>query len=76
MKTYQTIQESIKTDLPVIIIKEDKYVFNGSKNRSWITVKKANGTKLYKVVRYENGEYSSPITCSKWDRKVIGGIKF
>lgn len=76
MTTYQTIEQALKTSYPVRIINEHKYVFKGDKNRVWVTAKKANGTKLYKVVRYENGEYSSPITCTKWDRKAGGGIKF
>ena len=60
MNTYSTISEAMQSKNPVIVnTKEVK--FNG-KDRKWHRVQKANGKKLYMIVEYENGQFSSPVT--------------
>jgi hypothetical protein len=59
MKTFNTIEASLKTN-KAIIVKSKNFNYNGL-NRVSLTVQKANGKRLYNVVQYENGSFSSAV---------------
>jgi hypothetical protein len=59
MKTFNTIEAALKTN-KAIIVKSKNFNFNGL-NRVSLTVQKANGKRLYNVVQYENGSFSSAV---------------
>ncbi len=60
MRTYATIAESMKCKPSAVrTIRETKV--KGTKN-TWIHAKKDRGRKIYGLVRYPNGQYSSAIT--------------
>lgn len=58
--TYSTITAAMKSNNPVIVSTREINV-NGN-DRKMHRVRKANGKKVYMVVEYENGTFSSPIT--------------
>lgn len=59
MKTFETLEQSLETKKAVIV---DATEFDHKgKQRQSLRVKKANGKKIYMVVRYENGRYSTAI---------------
>ena len=55
--THETLKQALGTNLEPVVIKTREFEFNGNTRQS-LTVKKANGKKLYLVVKYENGRYS------------------
>jgi hypothetical protein len=58
--TYNTLQESMKTNLPPIIISVEDYTHKGEK-RQWIKARKARGKMVYRVALYANGQYSEAV---------------
>ena len=56
---FKTLEASLKTKLAVIV-KETPYTHKGQ-DRVSMKVRKANGNKLFSVVKYENGLYSSAV---------------
>lgn len=59
--THSTLNQAMKTRHPVIIVSQKEYNYQGN-DRVMMTVKKSRGKKLYFVVQYENGSYSTPVT--------------
>ena len=58
--TYLTLSSAMKSNDPVIVSTRD-FKANGT-DRKMHRVQKANGKKVYMVVEYENGMFSSPVT--------------
>ena len=60
MKTFTTLEQSLETNLPVVIVNATEFEHKGNHRQS-LTVRKARGKRLYNVVRYENGRYSEAV---------------
>ncbi len=58
--TYDTIENALKTNQPAVIIKETPYNHLGN-DRLSIKARKAKGKRVYTVVKYENGRYSTAV---------------
>ena len=59
MRTYETLEESMKTK-KAIIISIEEYEHEGEK-RQWIKARKSKGKNVYMVARYADGRYSSAV---------------
>jgi hypothetical protein len=59
--TYSTLEQALQTNHPAIIVSEKAYTYLGN-DRVMMTVKKSRGKKLYFVVKYENGSFSTPVS--------------
>lgn len=57
---YATIDNAMKSSNPVIVSTRE-FSHKGN-DRKMHRVRKANGKKVYMVVEYENGTFSSPVT--------------
>lgn len=54
---FATIEEALQTK-KVTIVAERDYCYCGL-NRTMIKARRANGKKVYMIIKYENGTYSS-----------------
>ena len=54
---YNSLEESLNTKVPVVVVTENPFEFNGSKRTS-LMVRKGNGKRVFNVCKYENGKYS------------------